>query len=144
MRFLLQREVAQRLVALPGTKDYGILTVLLATSAAWRILLRHSRQGFLSGPQGDSRLIRVTFPEPPPIAVPERGLFTRLVKAAFSERRKTLLNCLEEPARAGTHQRHADRSCRPCCHRPATPGRDPLTSGVRPADQAIIDVMDVQ
>ncbi len=92
---LLQREVAERLVALPGTKDYGILTVLLATCARVETCFDIPGTAFFPVPKVTSRLIRVTFPDPPPVVVPDKGLLTRLVKAAFSERRKTLMNALK-------------------------------------------------
>jgi len=92
---LLQREVAQRLVAGPGTKAYGRLSVLCQFS--WKVseLLRVPRQAFFPQPKVDSTWVRFAPRTRGPIMVENESLFFALVKAAFSHRRKTLGNCLE-------------------------------------------------
>lgn len=95
---MLQKEVAQRLVARPGTKEYGAPTVLLAACATVESLLSVHPAEFHPQPKVDSQVIRIRF-HPPPKPVQELGaynrrLFTRVVHAAFGQRRKTLLNGL--------------------------------------------------
>ncbi len=95
---MLQKEVAQRLCAQPGTKEYGVPTVLLATCAAVAPLLSVHPAEFHPQPKVDSQVIRLTF-HPVPHKVQalgdfDRPLFTRIVHAAFGQRRKTLLNAL--------------------------------------------------
>ncbi|MGE4560500.1 MAG: 16S rRNA (adenine(1518)-N(6)/adenine(1519)-N(6))-dimethyltransferase RsmA [Desulfobulbus sp.] len=95
---MLQKEVARRLVAEPGTKEYGAPTVLLAACAAVEPLLTVHPAEFHPQPKVDSLVIRITF-HPRPDHVRELGtfnrpLFTRVVHAAFGQRRKTLLNGL--------------------------------------------------
>ncbi|MEW6349286.1 MAG: 16S rRNA (adenine(1518)-N(6)/adenine(1519)-N(6))-dimethyltransferase RsmA [Thermodesulfobacteriota bacterium] len=92
---LLQKEVADRLIAAPGTKDYGILTVLLGTSATIVPCFDVPATAFFPVPKVTSTLIRVTFTRPAPIRVRDKALMVLLVKAAFSERRKTLRNALK-------------------------------------------------
>ncbi|MDQ7782049.1 MAG: 16S rRNA (adenine(1518)-N(6)/adenine(1519)-N(6))-dimethyltransferase RsmA [Desulfomonilaceae bacterium] len=92
---LLQKEVAQRLVAEPGTKDYGILTVLLGVSAEVESLFNIPPKAFFPVPEVISSLVRITFPSSLPVGVSDPGLLTRLVKAAFTGRRKTLKNTLK-------------------------------------------------
>ena len=95
---MLQKEVAQRLCAQPGTKEYGVPTVLLAARARVEPLLSVHPAEFHPQPKVDSQVIKITF-NPVPAAVQalgefDRALFTRVVHAAFGQRRKTLLNGL--------------------------------------------------
>ncbi len=96
---MLQKELAQRLVARPGTKDYSILTVLFAASARARKVMAVGPENFHPRPKVDSAVVRIDF-----LPAGEReSLYpphdfkslVRVVKAAFSQRRKTLLNCLK-------------------------------------------------
>jgi 16S rRNA (adenine1518-N6/adenine1519-N6)-dimethyltransferase len=95
---MLQKEVAQRLVARPGTKAYGAPTVLLAACARVEPLLAVHPAEFHPQPKVDSLVIRITFhPVPAPVQALgpfDRSLFTRIVHAAFGQRRKTLVNGL--------------------------------------------------
>ncbi len=95
---MLQKEVAQRLAAQPGTKEYGAPTVLLAACAQVESLLAVHPAEFHPQPKVDSLVIRITFhPKPKQVEALgtfNRALFTRIVHAAFGQRRKTLLNGL--------------------------------------------------
>ena len=93
---MLQREVADRLTARPGTRDYGVLTVLLAHQAVTRRLLKVGPANFHPRPKVDSTVVGIDFfssNDRRPTAVDSR-LLRALVKAAFSQRRKTLANAL--------------------------------------------------
>jgi len=94
LSILLQKEVAMRLIAHPGTKDYGMLTVLLGVSAATRILFDIPGRAFYPAPEVTSTLVQLRFPDPPPVPLSDPTLLTRLVKASFAARRKTLRNNL--------------------------------------------------
>lgn len=94
LNILLQREVAERLQADPGSKDYGVLTVLLGVSATVRILFHIPGRAFYPAPDVTSSFVKITFPDEPPVAVDDYALLARLVKASFSGRRKTLRNSL--------------------------------------------------
>src|SRR5210317_1311519 len=95
---MLQKEVAQRLSAKMGTKDYGILTVRMAACASAQKLLDLRPQHFHPRPKVDSQVLRITFhPKPERAeALPEydNALFKIIVDAAFQQRRKTLVNSL--------------------------------------------------
>ncbi|WP_028583178.1 16S rRNA (adenine(1518)-N(6)/adenine(1519)-N(6))-dimethyltransferase RsmA [Desulfogranum mediterraneum] len=95
---MLQKEVAERLLAQPGTKAYGAPTVLLAACAAVEPLLKVKPAEFHPKPKVDSLVIRITFdPQPERVRQLEEynpQLFRRVVNAAFGQRRKTLLNAL--------------------------------------------------
>jgi 16S rRNA (adenine1518-N6/adenine1519-N6)-dimethyltransferase len=91
--FLVQREVAERLAAAPGTKDWGILSVLLQREADVSIERIVPPGAFLPPPKVESAVVCALFrPPADPIVDPER--LRRLVKAGFGQRRKTLANAL--------------------------------------------------
>ena len=98
---MLQKEVALRLLAEPGSKDYSALTVLVAASAEVKPLMKLGADEFHPRPRVDSMLVRVGF-QPLPERVEriallpdfDPALFRRLVNAAFGQRRKTLANSL--------------------------------------------------
>lgn len=90
---MLQREVADRLVATPGTGEYGVLAVLLGHVAGVEKVLTLPAGAFRPAPQVQSAVVRLQFhPPSPPV---EKGqVFVDLVRAVFTRRRKTLANAL--------------------------------------------------
>lgn len=92
--FLLQREFAERLAASPGTKAYGSLTVLRSLYSDAKLGPIIPGTVFLPPAEVESRLIEMTMLPGPRVAVHDEGLFERVLRAAFSTRRKTLLNSL--------------------------------------------------
>jgi len=95
---MLQKEVALRLMAKPGTKEYGAPTILMAACADVEPLLNIRPGEFHPRPKVDSMVIKLSF-QPPPDRVRhadnfDRHLFTKIVRAAFGRRRKTLVNAL--------------------------------------------------
>ena len=101
--FLLQREVAERLAARPGTKDWGLLSVLLQHRSDVSIERYVPRGAFLPPPKVDSAVLRLAFREPR-IPVHDEVLFRRLVKAGFAQRRKVLQNALASARIASDEQ----------------------------------------
>lgn len=97
---MLQREVADRITARPGTKAYGSLTVFAQLHATVAKLLDLPPGAFSPAPKVHSSLVRLTFGEPA-AHISDRRLFDRLVKGLFSQRRKTLSNALKRFDRAG-------------------------------------------
>ena len=90
---MLQREVADRLVAAPGTREYGVLGVLLQHVATIDILLKLPAGAFRPPPKVRSALVRLRFHPPLPM-VTSPQVFTGIVRAVFTRRRKTLANAL--------------------------------------------------
>ncbi len=99
---MLQKEVALRLIAEPGCKEYGILSVLLASSAEVKKLLNVGPEQFHPRPKIDSVVVKISFDPPPRRAasLPQHDhmLLRNIVKSAFQKRRKTLLNALSSSA----------------------------------------------
>jgi 16S rRNA (adenine1518-N6/adenine1519-N6)-dimethyltransferase len=90
---MLQREVADRLVAKPGTKDYGVLTISTAVHADVERLLTLPPGAFRPAPKVHSAVVRLTF-VPPRVAADLHATFERMVRVMFTQRRKTLGNAL--------------------------------------------------
>ena len=91
---MVQREVAQRLIASPGSKDYSLLSVLVAMRAEVEMHLQVGRDCFRPVPAVDSAVVELRFAPKPRYAVKNVGCFDRLVRRAFGQRRKMLRNSL--------------------------------------------------
>ncbi|HWR38817.1 MAG TPA: 16S rRNA (adenine(1518)-N(6)/adenine(1519)-N(6))-dimethyltransferase RsmA [Patescibacteria group bacterium] len=91
---MVQKEVADRMVAVPGGKDYGALSVAVQYYTEPEIMFAVPPKSFIPAPAVESAVIRCTVRRQPPVQVNEK-LFFRVVKGAFSQRRKTLANALK-------------------------------------------------
>ncbi len=91
--FLVQLEVARRLVAGPGGRDYGALSVVVAARAEARLLARVRRASFRPAPAVDGAFVGLVR-RPPPLPAGEMEAFDATVRRAFAQRRKTLRNAL--------------------------------------------------
>ncbi len=92
---MFQRELAERLTASPGTKEYGIPSVLVAAFARVTQRLDVPATCFYPVPRVHSRVLRFDFLKEPPFPLGEEAYFTALVRAAFASRRKTIYNNLK-------------------------------------------------
>jgi 16S rRNA (adenine1518-N6/adenine1519-N6)-dimethyltransferase len=95
---MLQREVAERLAAPPGTKDYGPLAVTVSLYTEPRLEMRVPASCFVPRPDVESRVIRLDMRREPLCAVDDPALFRDVVRSCFAKRRKTLLNNLRQSA----------------------------------------------
>jgi 16S rRNA (adenine1518-N6/adenine1519-N6)-dimethyltransferase len=95
LHVMLQDEVARRVASPPGSKEYGILSVLYALWADVEIPLRFPPGAFVPPPKVSSALLRARFLERPRAAVPHVRAFEKLLQVAFQRRRRTLENNLE-------------------------------------------------
>ena len=91
---MIQREVAKRLCAKPGTADYGAFTVFTQWHAEPEILFDVSPGCFLPAPKVTSSVVKLTVRKAPPVEVKSEKRFFAVVRAAFNQRRKTLVNAL--------------------------------------------------
>ena len=91
---MIQKEVAQRIAAKPSTKDYGALTVAVNYYSEPRLICHVPPSSFIPAPKVSSSVISLDIRKEPPVTlINEKGYF-KVVKAAFGQRRKTLLNAL--------------------------------------------------
>ncbi|WP_019553993.1 16S rRNA (adenine(1518)-N(6)/adenine(1519)-N(6))-dimethyltransferase RsmA [Propionispira raffinosivorans] len=92
---MVQKEVALRMVANPGKKDYGALSVAVQYYTKPKIVLDVPPYSFIPAPDVDSVVICCEVRQKPPVDVADEKMFFRVVKAAFCQRRKTLNNALK-------------------------------------------------
>ncbi|HYH94974.1 rRNA adenine dimethyltransferase family protein, partial [Hyalangium sp.] len=104
--FTLQKEVVVRLAAEPGTRDYGLLTVLLGLYFDIEHLFTLEARLFHPPPKVDSAVVRLTRLKAPRAPVVDEDRFIRVVKAAFAQRRKTLLNSLKSDRKLATPEQY--------------------------------------
>ncbi len=96
---MLQREVADRIAARPGSKAYGVLSIAVQLEADVTGLLSLPPGAFRPAPEVHSSVVRLTF-RPPAADLANRQVFDGMVRAVFTHRRKTLANALKGPAHA--------------------------------------------
>ena len=95
MTLTIQKEVAERIVAEPGGRDYGVLTIMIQYFAQPELKFIIPKEAFRPIPKVDSALVHMKILEQPRVVVRDEKVFFRLVRTAFSQRRKTLSNSLK-------------------------------------------------
>ncbi|MCX5833990.1 MAG: 16S rRNA (adenine(1518)-N(6)/adenine(1519)-N(6))-dimethyltransferase RsmA, partial [Deltaproteobacteria bacterium] len=101
MVLMFQKEVAERLVAGPGSKTYGILSVLVRLYTDSAIVLNVPPQCFYPRPRVESAVVRMEIRRRPLVDVEDDALLLTVIRSAFSKRRKTLMNNLKTSSRIG-------------------------------------------
>ena len=91
---MIQKEVAMRMIADPGGKDYGALSVAVQYYSDANIITNVPRNVFMPKPNVDSAVIKLDVYKKPPVEVLDEKLMFKVVKSAFGQRRKTILNAL--------------------------------------------------
>lgn len=91
---MLQKEVADRISAQPGTKDYGSLSIAIQYYTEAEKIMTVPRTVFMPQPNVDSAVIRLMKRKRPPVDVDDESFFFQVVRASFAQRRKTILNNL--------------------------------------------------
>lgn len=96
MTLMFQKEVAERIVAKPNTKAYGVLSVMTQLYSDPALCVRVARSCFYPEPQVDSAVVHFVIKKSIPLNASEEDLFSKIVKAGFGQRRKQLKKCLEK------------------------------------------------
>ena len=91
---MIQKEVADRLIATPGDKDTGAITYSVYYYATSKSLLEVPKDSFIPEPEVTSEVIKLEIRKEPPVDVKNKEVMFRIIKSAFMQRRKTLLNAL--------------------------------------------------
>ncbi len=104
---MVQKEVAERMTAPPGGKDYGALSVAVQYYTEPDIVLTVPPKSFYPAPEVDSVVIRCRRRAEPPVECRDEKMFFRVARASFGQRRKTLINALKG---AGFLQEDIDRA----------------------------------
>lgn len=98
---MVQKEVADRMQALPGTKDYGALSLAVRYYAEPEIIMKVPASCFMPRPNVDSAVIRLTRYEKPLVEARDENWLFAVIRASFNQRRKTLLNGLSNAGNLG-------------------------------------------
>jgi 16S rRNA (adenine1518-N6/adenine1519-N6)-dimethyltransferase len=93
---MLQKEMVDRIVAPPGTKEYGALSVMVRLYGEPRMVCRVRAGSFIPAPRVDSAVLRIElYPDGATKVAVDEAVFSKVVHAAFNQRRKTLRNALQ-------------------------------------------------
>jgi|SRR5687768_2243692 len=103
MHFMLQKEVVERMVAMPSTGEYGRLSVMLQCRFKMESLFVVPPESFRPPPKVDSAVVRMVPLAQPLVQPDQEKLFAGIVSAAFSQRRKTLRNTLRDYLKPGDY-----------------------------------------
>ncbi|MBQ2405439.1 MAG: 16S rRNA (adenine(1518)-N(6)/adenine(1519)-N(6))-dimethyltransferase RsmA [Lachnospiraceae bacterium] len=95
---MVQKEVAERMQVGPGTKDYGALSLAVQYYAKPELMFIVPAGCFMPRPNVDSAVIRLTRHTNPPVTVKDENKMFNIIRAAFNQRRKTLVNSLNNAA----------------------------------------------
>ena len=105
LTLMLQREVAQRINAPPGGKDYGPLSIFTQLYTVPKILMKVPPQAFYPPPKVESSLVGFAVLDYPRVEIKDTDFFHAVVRASFAQRRKTILNSLRgAPLALGTRE----------------------------------------
>lgn len=91
---MIQQEVAQRIIAIPGTKLSGAITYGVYYYAQSESIVVVPSESFMPAPKVNSQVIKLNIRNKPPVELKDRDLFFNIIKASFMQRRKTLINAL--------------------------------------------------
>jgi len=94
----IQKEMARRLVAAPGRREYGPLSCYVQFYTLPRLIMNINRNAFFPVPEVDSSMVALEFLKKPAVDVKDESLFFKVVHAGFQQRRKTLFNALANSA----------------------------------------------
>lgn len=94
MVFMMQKEVAERILASPGTKAYGSLSVATQYFTKPELVTKVPSTVFIPQPEVESAVVKFSKRTGPPVRLVDEKVFFKIVRAAFGQRRKTLVNAL--------------------------------------------------
>ena len=102
---MLQKEVAERISAKPGTKEYGSLSIAIQYYTKPEVVMIVPKTVFVPQPNVDSAVIRLTSRETPSVVVKNEAFFFQITRASFAQRRKTILNNLSSQLEGGKEKK---------------------------------------
>lgn len=102
---MMQKEVADRITAKPGTKNYGSLSIAVQYYAIPEVMMTVPKTVFMPQPNVDSAVIRLTMRDTPPVQVIDEDFLFVVTRASFAQRRKTILNNLQSGLPSGKEKK---------------------------------------
>lgn len=103
---MMQKEVADRITAKPGTKEYGSLSIAIQYYVCAEVAMVVPKTVFMPQPNVDSAVIRLIRHEEPPVKVIDEDFLFEVTRASFAQRRKTILNNLQSGLPSGKEYKH--------------------------------------
>ena len=103
---MMQKEVADRITAKPGTKEYGSLSIAIQYYVSAEVAMVVPKTVFMPQPNVDSAVIRLIKHEEPPVKVIDEDFLFEVTRASFAQRRKTILNNLQSGLPSGKEYKH--------------------------------------
>ncbi|MGE7667501.1 16S rRNA (adenine(1518)-N(6)/adenine(1519)-N(6))-dimethyltransferase RsmA [Ureibacillus composti] len=103
---MMQKEVADRITAKPGTKEYGSLSIAIQYYVSAEVAMVVPKTVFMPQPNVDSAVIRLIRHEEPPVKVIDEDFLFEVTRASFAQRRKTILNNLQSGLPSGKENKH--------------------------------------
>lgn len=122
MTVMVQKEVASRMQAVPGTKDYGALSLAVQYYAEPYIAAYVPPNCFMPRPGVGSAVIRLTLHKCPPVEAEDEELLFRIIRASFNQRRKTLVNGLKNDQTLGYSREKIENAASACGLSPSVRG----------------------
>jgi len=119
---MVQKEVADRMQAGPGSKDYGALSLAVQYYAEPYIAANVPPNCFMPRPNVGSAVIRLTLHEKPPVEVADEKLLFKLIRASFAQRRKTLVNGLTNSPELSFSKEEVTKALEACGYSPTVRG----------------------
>lgn len=119
---MVQKEVADRMQAGPGSKDYGALSLAVQYYAEPYIAANVPPNCFMPRPNVGSAVIRLTLHEKPPVEVADEKLLFKLIRASFAQRRKTLINGLTNSPELSFTKEEVTKALEKCGYSPTIRG----------------------
>jgi 16S rRNA (adenine1518-N6/adenine1519-N6)-dimethyltransferase len=107
---MIQKEVAQRLTANPGSKAYGSLSIFVQYRCRVEIIKYIKKTAFSPQPDVDSALVKFTLLDEPPVKVKNERLFFDIIHAGFMYRRKMLINAISKYSNLGINREELEKA----------------------------------
>ena len=111
---MVQKEVAERMQAGPGTKDYGALSLAVQYHARTKIAVEVPKNCFMPVPKVDSAVVHMEIYDTPPVSVSDEKLLFRLIRASFNQRRKTLANGIKNSPELSFSRENVEKALEEC------------------------------
>ena len=102
---MVQKEVAERFCAAPGGKEYGAVTLGVQYRTDAKVICHVGKEKFVPSPKVDSAVIEMTLLDEPRVKPKDEKFFFAVIKAAFAQRRKTLVNSLANAGKFGSKEK---------------------------------------
>lgn len=132
---MIQKEVAERMQAEPGSKDYGALSLAVQYYSEARVIVKVPCTSFIPRPKVESEVIHLKKYKEPPVKVSDRDLMFKIIRASFNQRRKTLANGIKNASGLSYTRENVEDVLKTCGYSASVRGEQlPLSDFARITD----------